>query len=317
MKKLTHYCKLLPFLALIFFGVSACKKAAPKTEVPQQEQQQQQAAVVEKTWLYAAVAPEDIKVKMYVRFMDSLAKAYDSLVPYDLTHHIIARHNTWLIDSLENTDFYYRNERGQFVYDQKELLVVKKGDTLYMPTDTVAKALIAKQAQTRIDINIPEFKLRIIEGTDTPYTLPIRVGQNKAAYWTVNDAVMNMKTRIGKGKIVDVYFKKGSIDPQTGKDMIDTKRDDGKKTLMPLSPWIEPEVNGERFGQLIHPTTNLATLGKAYSNGCIGTREGDIWLVYYYAPVGTPVTLRYDLMVKDSLGNPLQLKDVYKKPKGK
>lgn len=244
--------------------------------------------------------------------MDSIVHKYDSLVPYTLTEHIIVRNNPWIIDSLEKTDYYYLKEKGVFVYDQKELLILKPGDTLYIPTDTVAKAILAKQSQTLIDINIPEFKLRIIEGTDTLYTLPVRVGQNKKAYWSVDDKTMNLKTRIGKGKIVEVYFKKGSVDPQSGKQMITTKRDDGKKTLMPLSPWIEPEIRGERFGQLIHPTTNLETLGKAYSNGCIGTREGDIWRIYYYAPVGTPVELRYDVWVTDSSGKKIKLKDVYK-----
>jgi len=90
-----------------------------------------------------------------------------------------------------------------------------------------------------------------------------------------------------------------------------TKRDDGRTTLMPRIPWIETEIKGLRNGQLIHPTTNPKSLGKAYSNGCIGTGEADAWILYYYAPIGTPVTIRYELTVKDSLGNNKVLKDVY------
>ena len=304
--------KTLIIAACIIVGYASCSKGNSEKKENNNNVVQQNTIVAEKTWLFAALVPEQVLLKNYVKFMDSIVHKYDSLVPYTLTEHIIVRNNPWIIDSLEKTDYYYLKEKGVFVYDQKELLILKPGDTLYIPTDTVAKAILAKQSQTLIDINIPEFKLRIIEGTDTLYTLPVRVGQNKKAYWSVDDKTMNLKTRIGKGKIVEVYFKKGSVDPQSGKQMITTKRDDGKKTLMPLSPWIEPEIRGERFGQLIHPTTNLETLGKAYSNGCIGTREGDIWRIYYYAPVGTPVELRYDVWVTDSSGKKIKLKDVYK-----
>ena len=309
--------KTLIIAACVIVGYASCSKGNSEKQENnnnnvQQNTLKKDTVVTEKTWLFAALVPEQVLLKNYVKFMDSIVHKYDSLVPYTLTEHIIVRNNPWIIDSLEKTDYYYLKEKGVFVYDQKELLILKPGDTLYIPTDTVAKAILAKQSQTLIDINIPEFKLRIIEGTDTLYTLPVRVGQNKKAYWSVDDKTMNLKTRIGKGKIVEVYFKKGSVDPQSGKQMITTKRDDGKKTLMPLSPWIEPEIRGERFGQLIHPTTNLETLGKAYSNGCIGTREGDIWRIYYYAPVGTPVELRYDVWVTDSAGKKIKLKDVYK-----
>ena len=309
--------KTLIIAACVIVGYASCSKGNSEKQENnnnnvQQNTLKKDTVVAEKTWLFAALVPEQVLLKNYVKFMDSIVHKYDSLVPYTLTEHIIVRNNPWIIDSLEKTDYYYLKEKGVFVYDQKELMILKPGDTLYIPTDTVAKAILAKQSQTLIDINIPEFKLRIIEGTDTLYTLPVRVGQNKKAYWSVDDKTMNLKTRIGKGKIVEVYFKKGSVDPQSGKQMITTKRDDGKKTLMPLSPWIEPEIRGERFGQLIHPTTNLETLGKAYSNGCIGTREGDIWRIYYYAPVGTPVELRYDVWVTDSSGKKIKLKDVYK-----
>ena len=309
--------KTLIIAACVIVGYASCSKGNSEKQENnnnsvQQNTLKKDTVVAEKTWLFAALVPEQVLLKNYVKFMDSIVHKYDSLVPYTLTEHIIVRNNPWIIDSLEKTDYYYLKEKGVFVYDQKELMILKPGDTLYIPTDTVAKVILAKQSQTLIDINIPEFKLRIIEGTDTLYTLPVRVGQNKKAYWSVDDKTMNLKTRIGKGKIVEVYFKKGSVDPQSGKQMITTKRDDGKKTLMPLSPWIEPEIRGERFGQLIHPTTNLETLGKAYSNGCIGTREGDIWRIYYYAPVGTPVELRYDVWVTDSSGKKIKLKDVYK-----
>jgi L,D-transpeptidase ErfK/SrfK len=78
-------------------------------------------------------------------------------------------------------------------------------------------------------------------------------------------------------------------------------------------PWLEPEINGESFGQLIHPTSNQSTLGKAYSNGCIGTGEASMWRIYYYAPVGTKVRISYNLNSKDSVGSAIKLKDIYGK----
>ena len=78
---------------------------------------------------------------------------------------------------------------------------------------------------------------------------------------------------------------------------------------MPLEPWLEPKMEGQLWGQLIHPTTTPESMGKAYSNGCMGTRDGDIWRIYYYAPVGTKVTVRYDLTPKN--GDSMRLKDIY------
>ena len=66
-----------------------------------------------------------------------------------------------------------------------------------------------------------------------------------------------------------------------------------------------------RNGQLIHPTTNPITLGKAYSNGCIGTNEGDAWVIYYYAPIGTKIKIRYDLDLMDIDDKRQVLKDIY------
>lgn len=312
MRKSTHDLKIFILSALILLGLSAYFNAPSKSkqEVPKIPLSKQQEPVP-KTEQYALIVPYDVRLKDYFSFINNIVQAYDSLVAYDLTEHIIVRHNAWIIDTLENTDYYSMKARGKFVYDQKQLKILKKGDTLFIPTERVAKTISDKQSHTLIDVNIPEFKLRIIEGADTLYTLPVRVGQTKAAYWAVTQTVQNLKTHTGKGKIVQMYFKQSSVDPKTGKNYTHTHRDDGKKTLMPLCPWIEPEIKGERYGQLIHPTTNLQTLNKAYSNGCVGTREGDIWRIYYYAPIGTAVFFRYHLFAPDEKGNWVQFKDVY------
>ena len=81
---------------------------------------------------------------------------------------------------------------------------------------------------------------------------------------------------------------------------------------MPQIPWIETEIDDVRNGQMIHPTTNTKTLGKISSNGCIGTKESDAWIIYYYAPLGTAITIRYDLEITKVNGDKVKLKDIYK-----
>jgi lipoprotein-anchoring transpeptidase ErfK/SrfK len=182
-----------------------------------------------------------------------------------------------------------------------------------IPTDSYTSTLQTEIARTRIDINVPEYKLRIIVGNDTMYTYSVRVGQNRDRFLSEAGRERDLRTRVGKGRIVEVRMNSSIIEPTESKKVTTTLRDDGKRTKMPLQPWIETEINGERMGQLIHPTTNPKTLGAAYSNGCIGTKESDIWRIYYYAPIGTPVEVRYDLEVKDETGKTQKLKDIYKR----
>jgi L,D-transpeptidase ErfK/SrfK len=107
--------------------------------------------------------------------------------------------------------------------------------------------------------------------------------------------VTDLRTKIGKGRIIDHVKHPEFYNPVDGKQFYVTKRDDGKITIMPQIPWIETEINSIRNGQMIHPTTNPKTLGKAYSNGCIGTKEADAWIIYYHVPLGTKIKIRYDL----------------------
>ena len=74
---------------------------------------------------------------------------------------------------------------------------------------------------------------------------------------------------------------------------------------------LKTQINGVRNGQLIHATTNPNTSGKAYSNGCIGTEEGNVWVIYYYAPLGTKITIRYDLTIKNKNDKDSLLVNVY------
>ncbi len=248
----------------------------------------------------------DVSIDCYFEAMDTLVRHYDSLTPYPLSEHLLVRANSWIIDSLENTDYYRQKERGIFVYNQPQLVILRKGDTLLVPTPERAAILRDEMMHTVIDVNIPEFKLRIIENGDTLSTFLVRVGQNKRKYLSTAGREVDLRTQPGEGQIIRVETDPYFVDPASGKRFTHTRRDDGKTTIMPQIPWLEPELNGQRYGQLIHPTTNPKTLGKAYSNGCVGTGEADAWRIYYYAPIGTQVVFRYDLL-RDSLS----LKDIY------
>jgi len=139
----------------------------------------------------------------------------------------------------------------------------------------------------------------------------VRVGRNEKKYLKMAGRVVDLKTKTGKGRIVNHVVNPDYYNPVNGYQYFVTKRDDKKVTKLPQIPFIVTEINGVRNGQLIHPTTNPVTLGKSYSNGCIGTKEGDAWAIYYYAPIGTKIRIRYDLDVKDAKGEKLELKDIY------
>jgi len=138
------------------------------------------------------------------------------------------------------------------------------------------------------------------------------VGRNEKKYLKMGDRITDLKTKKGKGKIVAHVKDPDYYNPVNGHQYYVTRRDDLKVTKLPQIPWIETEINGIRYGQLIHPTTNPKTLKKAYSNGCIGTSESDAWIIYYNAPIGTNINIRYDLNVVNHNGENIVLKDIYR-----
>jgi L,D-transpeptidase ErfK/SrfK len=122
---------------------------------------------------------------------------------------------------------------------------------------------------------------------------------------------VDMRTKPGIGETIRVNKNPTFMNPKDNHKYKLTKRDDGKVTQLPAIPWLEPAINGISHGQLIHPTTNLATLEKASSNGCIGLRESDTWYVYYYAPLNTKVVFRYDLQAINNKGEGIEFDDIY------
>lgn len=255
---------------------------------------------------------KDIRVGKYFQFMDSVVGKYDSIVPYDLSEHLLVRNNPWIIDTLENTDYYRMMARDSFVYDQKQMIVLPIGSQLTIPDSLSACKLLEAFSNTEIDVNIPEYKLRIFQDSTLLYEFPVRVGQFRERYLKFGDRVTDLRTKTGKGSIVKHVKHPDFYNPVNGKRFYVTRRDDEKTTMMPQIPWIETEINNVRNGQMIHPTTNPKTLGKAYSNGCIGLGEADSWRVYYYAPLGTKLRIRYDLETYDEGIVISVLRDVYR-----
>jgi L,D-transpeptidase catalytic domain len=254
---------------------------------------------------------KDVKVKEYFKFMDKLVVQVDTFETWHINEYILAHANSWIIDSLKSFDYYQMMEKGRFVYDQTELIILRKGDSLAIPDSAYAARIQAKLSTTIIDVNLPEFKLRLIQQGDTILTIPVRVGRDAEKFLYVVGRVVNLRTPIGVGEIVRTDRMHKVINLNTGKEYPGTNRDDGKFTKMPIIPWIEPSINGIRYGAMIHPTTNPTTLGKAYSHGCIGTKEADAWDVYYNSPVGTKVIFRYDLQIIDEKGDTILLEDIY------
>jgi hypothetical protein len=261
--------------------------------------------------LYTAPFPFDVRMEDYYRTVDSLVQLYCATVAEDLDEHVLILANPRIIDTLASFDYYRRMEQGDLIADQRKCIVFHKGDSLLIPDSLMTAAIVQRLSTTVLDLNIPEYRLRILEGSDTLYSFLVRVGRDEEKYLETAGHLVNLKTRQGKGQIVRVERNPYFVNPSTGKRYKGTTRDDGQYTTMPLIPWIEPTVNGMRYGQLIHPTTNESTLGKAYSHGCIGLSECDMWRVYYHAPIGTVVNFRYELLIKDANGDSVLLKDIY------
>lgn len=259
----------------------------------------------------SVVIDKDISIKHYFQFIDSIVEKYNDTTLYQLTEHLLVRANPWIIDTLKNTDYYTMKDRGVFVYNQKDMMVFHKGDIINVPDLELANRIKQSFANTLIDINIPEYKLRIYNDSLILYEFVVRVGRDEKKYLKMAGRTIDLKTKTGKGSIVKHIRNPDYYNPVNGKRYYVTRRDDNKVTKLPQIPFLETEINGLRNGQLIHPTTNPVTLGKAYSNGCIGTKEGDAWVIYYHAPIGTKVTIRYDLNVINNNQENIGLNDIY------
>ena len=91
---------------------------------------------------------KNIKIKSYFTYIDSIVYAYDSLVSFDLSEHLLVRANPWIIDSLKNTDYYRMMEKDSFVYNQKELIILKEGSQLIVPDERLANSILKSFEKT-------------------------------------------------------------------------------------------------------------------------------------------------------------------------
>lgn len=304
--------------ALLFFllgFISACHQRSSVESVehaiPEAE------LIVVKERVFTEPFKTDVLMKHYFHTIDSIVALYDSIYPWNLTEHVLVRANAWLIDTLANTDYYTQKARGVFIDDQKEMVILPAGTTLEIPDSLAADSIAKRFDNTVIDVNIPEFTLRIMEYEKTIRECKVRVGRNDRQYMKTAGREADLRTVTGIGTIVRIARDPYYVNPTTGKRYYATRRDDGKYTKMPQIPWLEPELDGVLPGDLIHPTTNPETLGKPCSHGCVGCSETDAWYVYYSAPIGTKVVFRYDLTVINSKGDTIELPDIYNKKAAK
>ena len=252
-----------------------------------------------------------ILLKDYFSFVDTLCAQWSRKNQCLLTDYHLVHTNSWILNRLEHTDYYFLKEKG---ITRKKLLTIpifRPGDKILIPDSTQRKKIDADLSNTQIDVNLPEYKLEIKQYDQPIRSMSIRIGQLRKRYLAMANNTVNLKTRAGHGYIGRVNRKPIFINPANNKVYKGTRRDDGVYTDLPPIPWLEPIIDGMQYGQLIHPTTNLRTLGKKSSNGCIGVRESDGWFIYYHAPLGSKVTIRYDRRIVDSQGDTILLPDVY------
>lgn len=254
---------------------------------------------------------QDVPIHSYFKWMDSIVAEHNKIYNYPIDEYIIVHHNKWIIDTLAQTDYYYLMEKGIFNEDSQSLIALKKEQVLVIPDSIETENLRKQLSNTRLELNIPEYRLRIIQDEKEIYKFPVRVGKAGKRYMAMAKAEVDMRTKPGIGEIIRVNKKPTFANPLNNRKYHRTTRDDGKSTTLPAIPWLEPSIDGRSVGQLIHPTTNLATLEKASSNGCIGLRESDAWIVYYYAPLGTKFIAKYELQSENETGETVKFKNIY------
>jgi len=302
------------FFLFIIIAATSCNSTennVPRTFLVKSNNTPTEVGVVQtpKPLFYKFTA--DVLMKDYLDTISRLAERFDTLLDYTLDEHSIVHSNPWLLDSLIATDYYSKKEEGIIVKDILSWVIIHEGDSLIIPDSLNSNIIQKKIASIKLDINIPEYRLRIIIGDTALFSIPIRVGRPVWKYLAMVDKKVNLMTKTGKGKIVKIDKNPTYINPADNRIYKMTRRDDGIITQLPRIPWMEPELGEIRHGQWIHPTTNKNTLEKAYSNGCIGVSEGDMWRIYYHSKIGTPITIRYDLEVNDENGERKILKNIY------
>ena len=252
-----------------------------------------------------------VKFDQLHNLLDSLAAAHfpDDLLT--LAPALLAWENPWLLDSIRQYDYYRARLNGSFIENLNEEILFHSAFSLKIPDNTRATVLKQIIRENRIDVNIPAFRLVVINRSDTLCSCPVRVGRNETMFLEAVGHEVDLRTPIGIGTVFKVRRYPRSVNLHTGEPYVKTLRDDGRITQMPGIPSLEPKLDGKRWGKMIHATTNQATLGKAWSHGCVGLTEACMWTLYFLAPEGTALAFRYDLGARGSSPDATGLPDIY------
>jgi len=259
------------------------------------------------------ICAHETAMNTFLETLDTISLRISEMSDLDISEYHLVHANRWILDSLISQDYYKAMQAGRKIIDTREIIILHQGDSLRIPSKSEVDSISLFLASITIDVNIPEFTLRIMADNQMLYRCICRVGKNERKYLALAGHEVDLRTPIGEGSIVRIERNPMYMNPVDGHRYTSTRRDDGTYTALPRIPFLEPELNGIRYGSLIHPTTNYSTLGKAISNGCVGLSEADAWMVYYHAPLGTRVRFRYDLEVIDSTGQRKTLRDIYQK----
>lgn len=253
-----------------------------------------------------------IEIKRFIRFsrfhefMDSLA-TIELPSGLNVSGDLLLIHfNPWILDTLRSKDYDVARKRNRFIDNLDEEIILRPGDRLMLPDSSDCLTIGQSLLSTRLILNIPEFRLRILRDKDTILSCPVRVGRNEQVFLEAIGRTVDLRTPVGTGMIIGVFRRPTSINLKTGQVYRQTRRDDGRITRMPAIPSMEPEINGQRNGKMIHAITNPITLGTAFSHGCVGVSEADMWTIYCSMPVGAAVEFRYELYSGSK-----QFKDIY------
>lgn len=134
-------------LVLVVSSLHSCReniKASVLTEAPSAINQVYQQDTLVNLVFNNSVVPieKSVAIENYFQFMDSLVKTYDTLTSYQLTEHLLVRANSWIIDTLQNTDYYRNMARDSFVYNPKKMIALPKGNSILIPDSIQAQKLL-------------------------------------------------------------------------------------------------------------------------------------------------------------------------------
>ncbi len=171
---------LLIIILLGFILLTMLKFCCPKDEtIPLSSNFTSAKVHLEPNSTKEIIIEKNILIESYFRYIDSVVGKHQSLTRYNLSEHILVRANPWIIDTFQNTDYYRMKARDSFVYNQKKMIALPKGNSIVIPDSIQAKKIQVAFEKTVIDINIPEYKLRINEDSTLLFEFPIRVGRDE------------------------------------------------------------------------------------------------------------------------------------------